>query len=82
MFLGTHVDDLIIFATSEQYEWFCNQLGQRSKHTAGGFVEMVLGMEIHSPTLHEYHLSQETYVDNFLSRFGYSGKSAATTKMA
>ena len=39
MFLGTHVDDLIIFATSEQYEWFCDQLGQRFKHTADGVVE-------------------------------------------
>ena len=29
-------------------------------------------MEAHRPTKHEYHLSQETYIDNFLSRFGYS----------
>ena len=72
MFLGTHVDDLIIFATSEQYEWFCDQLGQRFKHTADGIVETVLGMKIHRPTRYEYHLSQETYIDNFLSRFGYS----------
>ena len=28
-------------------------------------------MEAHRPTKHEYHLSQETYIDNFLSRFGY-----------
>ena len=38
-----------------------NSARARFKHTADGIVETILGMKIHRPTKHEYHLSQETY---------------------
>ena len=70
MFIGTHVDDCLIFSTEAQYDWIRSHMAKRFQHTADGLVTNLLGMKL-AKLKCGYKLSQKTYCENFLSRFGY-----------
>ena len=68
MYLGTHVDDIVIFCTDVQYEWFCKKVSERFKATFPGELTSLLGMRVER-TARGYTISQEAYVTEILKRF-------------
>ena len=62
MMVGTHVDDLVILATKEQYQWFSSKILTRFKTTFDGPVRKLLGMAIERPTPSSYRLHQQTAI--------------------
>ena len=69
MLVGIHVDDMIVFSTEKQYDWFCSQIGERFKFTKDGLLTSILGMTLERIG-NGYQLAQTRYVESMLDRFG------------
>ena len=69
MFIGIHVDDMILFSTAKQYDWFCEEIGKRFKFTKDGLLTAVLGMTVERIGS-GYQVAQTRYIESVLDRFG------------
>jgi len=77
----THVDDLLVTASTQHIKFFASSLSRFFKIKENGPVSFAMGMEF-SRSGNDYYLTQTKYADQILRHFGYENSKSSPSPMS